>query len=282
MGDEQLYGARRPQFLKLLAPSCLRKLAIPRSFIKYLEQTEVTVHPKATLFSPLMGMFWHVSIVQDGCNVYLGSGWEKLAQAHNLEAGKFVLFRYEGNMVFTVKLFLSDGCLAVPGANIFPRFILQEQINVEDSTDVNHDSGNSRKENTVACSSRKRPKPSASKGKQVIKEEASRVNYPIRSKQLLQFEKVVTAYNISRGQLSVPRRCMDDLFRKIDKVIATDSRGRRWPLELWHGDKESIFTKGWRQFAEKNKVEVGDKCICRFVSERAMRIHVQKKHQLKK
>ncbi|WOK92992.1 B3 domain-containing protein [Canna indica] len=133
MAKEEHRGARRPQFLKLLTPGCFLKLEIPRSFIKYLDKSE---HRKATLFSPLMGNFWHMSIVKEGCNMYLSSGWGSFAQAHNLEAGRFVLFRYEGNMVFTVKLFLSDGCLAEHGANnISPRrILLQEPIDVEDSS----------------------------------------------------------------------------------------------------------------------------------------------------
>lgn len=43
--------------------------------------------------------------------MYLDEGWKEFAEALNLRTGYFVLFRYEVNMVFSVKIFDNTMCL---------------------------------------------------------------------------------------------------------------------------------------------------------------------------
>lgn len=64
----------------------------------------------ATLFSP-NGKFWHVEINHTGQDIYFQKGWSEFAKAHDLHAGYFVVFRYEGNMIFKVKVFDTTGCI---------------------------------------------------------------------------------------------------------------------------------------------------------------------------
>lgn len=65
---------------------------------------------KATLLSP-HGKFWHINLHQEGNDLYLDGGWSDFAKEHDLCTGDFVVFRYEGNMVFTVKVFDVTCCL---------------------------------------------------------------------------------------------------------------------------------------------------------------------------
>lgn len=65
---------------------------------------------KATLLSP-HGKFWHINLHQEGSDLYLDGGWSDFAKEHDLSTGDFVVFRYEGNMVFTVKVFDVTCCL---------------------------------------------------------------------------------------------------------------------------------------------------------------------------
>ncbi|KAJ3698243.1 hypothetical protein LUZ61_001948 [Rhynchospora tenuis] len=100
-------SSKRPQFFRVLIPNPFVKLPIPRKFMKHLDGLQ---HNKATLLSPL-GKFWDIDLHQEGDNLYLDGGWSDFAKAHDLLTGYFVVFRYEGNMIFTVKVFDGTCCL---------------------------------------------------------------------------------------------------------------------------------------------------------------------------
>ncbi|KAF7079362.1 hypothetical protein CFC21_083603 [Triticum aestivum] len=54
---------------------------------------------------------WEVLVVFDGeGHMYLGPGWEHFARAHELQLGYFLVFRYDGDAMFTVKMFDNTMC----------------------------------------------------------------------------------------------------------------------------------------------------------------------------
>nr|XP_045087269.1 B3 domain-containing protein At3g06220-like [Aegilops tauschii subsp. strangulata] len=54
---------------------------------------------------------WDVLVVFDGeGHMYLGPGWEQFARAHELQLGHFLVFRYDGDAMFTVKMFDNTMC----------------------------------------------------------------------------------------------------------------------------------------------------------------------------
>ncbi|KAM3300695.1 hypothetical protein ACQJBY_041617 [Aegilops geniculata] len=54
---------------------------------------------------------WEVLVVFDGeGHMYLGPGWEHFARAHELQFGNFLVFRYDGDAMFTVKMFDNTMC----------------------------------------------------------------------------------------------------------------------------------------------------------------------------
>ncbi|XBH97994.1 hypothetical protein VPH35_127574 [Triticum aestivum] len=54
---------------------------------------------------------WDVLVVFDGeGNMYLGPGWEHFVRAHELQLGYFLVFRYDGDAMFTVKMFDNTMC----------------------------------------------------------------------------------------------------------------------------------------------------------------------------
>lgn len=42
--------------------------------------------------------------------MFFGDGWDELVSALELNEGFSLVFRYEGNMVFTIKVFDKSGC----------------------------------------------------------------------------------------------------------------------------------------------------------------------------
>ncbi|XP_044344921.1 B3 domain-containing protein Os03g0212300-like [Triticum aestivum] len=54
---------------------------------------------------------WDVSVVFDGeGHMYLGPGWEHFARAHELQLGYFLVFCYDSDAMFTVKMFENTMC----------------------------------------------------------------------------------------------------------------------------------------------------------------------------
>nr|XP_045084104.1 B3 domain-containing protein Os03g0212300-like isoform X2 [Aegilops tauschii subsp. strangulata] len=54
---------------------------------------------------------WDVLVVFDGeGHMYLGPGWEQFARAHELQLRHFLVFRYDSDAMFTVKMFDNTMC----------------------------------------------------------------------------------------------------------------------------------------------------------------------------
>ncbi|XP_040381439.1 putative B3 domain-containing protein Os06g0632500 [Oryza brachyantha] len=101
----------RPRFIKLLQQEDLEKMKIPEKFVQqHLTETCTNSHQNAIILSPL-GKFCRVEVEREQPDMLLRDGWAAFLAAHDLSEGNILLFRYEGNMVFTVEVFLENGCL---------------------------------------------------------------------------------------------------------------------------------------------------------------------------
>ncbi|XP_077218662.1 B3 domain-containing protein Os01g0723500-like isoform X2 [Tasmannia lanceolata] len=53
---------------------------------------------------------WHVELSKQTNGTYLQDGWQEFAKAHSLRVSEFLVFRYDGNMRFSVKFFDKTAC----------------------------------------------------------------------------------------------------------------------------------------------------------------------------
>ncbi|XP_042440917.1 putative B3 domain-containing protein Os04g0346900 isoform X3 [Zingiber officinale] len=267
---------RRRSVLKVLCPDSLRKLAIPRDFMKYIE-TKMEFR-KAILISPLVKL-WHIVIERpDKSNtMFFGSGWEKFVQAHSLGNGKMVGFRYEGNMVFTVKSALPEQTVAPSSARhsstarVHNSSRHEQMVPAPSSSRVPSDS-----EESMTGTKRRRTLNTAAQDELPNTRGCSQASEPN-----LKWEVVVTTRSL--GSLNIPKRftCLDQFSREKGEVSVTDSRGRKWPIRLTHRT-ESALGRGLRLMAQENNVEEGDVCIFEVTSDKLIRLQVEKKPQRKK
>jgi hypothetical protein len=56
------------------------------------------------------GKVYNIKIEMDQSDMFFTGGWSQFLVFHDITEANALLFRYEGNMVFTVKVFGSDGC----------------------------------------------------------------------------------------------------------------------------------------------------------------------------
>ncbi|GAB4847040.1 hypothetical protein Ancab_026052 [Ancistrocladus abbreviatus] len=95
------------EFFKVFVPQiCSHRLLIPPAFQKHVEDN---VPQKSTITTPA-NKKWIVSMERDGSNLFFKDGWQEFVNYHTLEFGDFLIFRYDGNSSFTVKLFGKNGC----------------------------------------------------------------------------------------------------------------------------------------------------------------------------
>ncbi|KAF3332154.1 B3 domain-containing protein [Carex littledalei] len=65
----------------------------------------------ATVFSP-RHKTWNIKLTRDrSSDTFFKGNWPEFSKYHKLEVGFKLVFRYEGNMVFRVKVFGLNGCL---------------------------------------------------------------------------------------------------------------------------------------------------------------------------
>jgi hypothetical protein len=74
------------------------------------DEAEVNSLPTALL--SLCGKYWRVNVDRDqsGNLFFSGGGWSRFLSSNHIIQGEALVLRYEGNLVFTVKVFGFNGC----------------------------------------------------------------------------------------------------------------------------------------------------------------------------
>ncbi|KAJ3693389.1 hypothetical protein LUZ60_008869 [Juncus effusus] len=143
MAASQLGGnkplSKIPRFFKILFPDPFAYLKLPHEFYTYLPHE---LPKRATLYVP-GGTNWHVEIHKNDGDVFFGTGWPEFAKAHDLHTGYFLIFRYEGNMVFNITVFDTTCCdkeyARTPVMQSSPEF----SDKIEDSSESSDEIGDS-------------------------------------------------------------------------------------------------------------------------------------------
>ncbi|XP_011083781.1 B3 domain-containing protein Os01g0723500 [Sesamum indicum] len=102
-----MWDLRRPHFITGFDPSlCSERLNIPCSFIKHMEGRA----PGLALLVGPSGNNWYVGLIIVDNGLFLNDGWADFVRDHFLEQGDSLVFRYDGNLHFTVQIFDRSLC----------------------------------------------------------------------------------------------------------------------------------------------------------------------------
>lgn len=96
-----------PSFFQIVkAPLTTDFLRIPPCFVKeHLEEDEESV----VLKGDSGGGTWHVKLERNEDGLFLRQGWKDFHRDNSLKENEFLLFRYDGAMVFSVRIFKVTG-----------------------------------------------------------------------------------------------------------------------------------------------------------------------------
>ncbi|XWS25694.1 hypothetical protein CRYUN_Cryun27aG0089500 [Craigia yunnanensis] len=99
--------SRRPHFLNVFSStSSANRLKIPVGFHRNLEGR---ISGSVLLNGP-SEFSWVVELVQKNDDLFFDEGWADFVRDHSLECGEFLVFRYDGDLVFDVKVFDQSTC----------------------------------------------------------------------------------------------------------------------------------------------------------------------------
>ncbi|XP_059636521.1 B3 domain-containing protein Os03g0620500-like isoform X2 [Cornus florida] len=102
-----MLNAKRPHFLEAFNSSLSSQLLkIPSKFIKHMGGT---TSGSVSLVGP-SGSTWHVDLIQHSDCLFFHDGWAAFVKDHFIEHGDSLVFRYDGNLHFTVQVFDKSSC----------------------------------------------------------------------------------------------------------------------------------------------------------------------------
>jgi hypothetical protein len=82
---------------------------VPAKFVQQYIPKEHLNNRRAIVFGPL-GKVSHIEIEMNQLDVFFSGGWTQFLMFHDITESNALLLRYEGNLVFTVKVFEPNGC----------------------------------------------------------------------------------------------------------------------------------------------------------------------------
>ncbi|KAL6652968.1 hypothetical protein ACP70R_011893 [Stipagrostis hirtigluma subsp. patula] len=101
-------ASRRPQFISLFRTDSMEKMLIPAKFVQQCIPEVHMGNHMAIVLGPL-GKVFPIELEANQLDVFFAGGWSEFMAFHGITKANDLLLRYEGNMVFTVKVFEPDG-----------------------------------------------------------------------------------------------------------------------------------------------------------------------------
>ncbi|XP_010266787.1 PREDICTED: B3 domain-containing protein Os01g0723500-like isoform X3 [Nelumbo nucifera] len=98
---------RKHYFFKIMLPGLpTQQLRIPPNFTRHISKRAAG----RAILEDRKGYRWFVKLKQTSSGIYLGEGWQDFLVDHSILDNEFLLFRYDGNLIFNVKIFGKNGC----------------------------------------------------------------------------------------------------------------------------------------------------------------------------
>uniref|UniRef100_A0ACD5UAG6 Uncharacterized protein n=1 Tax=Avena sativa TaxID=4498 RepID=A0ACD5UAG6_AVESA len=250
------YGSHKPQFIKVLLPDFMEKMLIPPAFVqRYVSEAQQS--SKMAIIASQFGKFRPIEVEEDGHGMFLAGGWPQFLAFHGISEGDVVLFRYEGNMLFKIKVFGLNGCqknLRGKGAGT--------QQNSEKQKEA-HSYG---KHERSSGKEDRRPKGSLSSLNEGPRKKRRFDSFEIGQRPWI--KKKISTYMLKKF-LSLATTFCDSigLVGQCTITLKTSMKSTR----CWQVGARRLKTYGylggeiWRSFCMENKIREGDVCTFHIV-----------------
>ena len=270
-----------------------RMQRIPPTFIKNLA---AEISGTVTLTRSTGGQ-WHVRVWKNPNGTYLEDGWSRFMRENKLGDDEFLVFRYDGNMQFHVKIFGKNG--------VKRSAAMAEEKGVVRS--VKRSRGRPRK--YPICLP---PAGNGENSKTDQKPESFTSNFPYFASSMTrscversfllvggyivyiianQYTKINRLDNISIPipipihlfvpldsciiLQTIPRTFSNSYFPPTrTKVLLRNLAGKAWEAVCFYHIRRHYISGGWIGFARDNSLKLGDTCIFELVQRNVLQVHV--------
>ncbi|KAM1474814.1 hypothetical protein ACFX2I_030782 [Malus domestica] len=262
----------KPSFFKILLGDFSQGLRIPPTFVrKNFNRRSLR---KCDLKGPT-GIRRTVELEDRENGVFFRNGWQGFVKDHHLEAGDLLVFDYDGETKFNVKIYDRSACEKDFEA---AKMNTVNQARVKDEN-VDVATGNYNKERKIRTTSRS-SKYLISRKRRYYVEDTSTGSVLLKSenqcflafsnkKHLLQCVRIPKQLAVAEG-----------LMYK-NTVTLQDPAGRSWLIQLRIRRPSSTdhldISTGWTDCVKANRISPGDTMIFEFVNQGLMRVHIFKK-----
>ncbi|KAL6620229.1 hypothetical protein ACP70R_035368 [Stipagrostis hirtigluma subsp. patula] len=244
----------RPQFISILFPEFSRKMPIPPRFAQNHVMRDNA--RKEALFFSSLGKFWRIGLEREQTHIFFSCGWAEFLMAHGISEGHLLLFRYEGNMLFTVKVFAPSGC--------------QKEYDAASSGRIIDEKSPEKKKPEVSSVSRKRRSDGDNAihaGDKQPERLASVKMKKAHSEPVHLVTKMITACALKRNFAVSRSRCASiGLLTSCTVTLKTSAQSKRsWKVTFRTANTYCYLQSGWKEFCRDNKVREGDQCTINVV-----------------
>ncbi|KAJ4966071.1 hypothetical protein NE237_017920 [Protea cynaroides] len=252
---------KNPQFFKIYLPDhSSQKLKIPPGFINLLNG----VVPNKAILRSRDARVWHVELEQVEGSFFFQNGWQGFVKDQSLQLGEFLVFRYNGDSVFDVKIFGKSGCEKVEPLAYKNCDQAASDIEKEEQPETEEII----KKNTRLR--RKKKKRSAKYGSTRAEKETEMA---LKAAGLPRPKNphFVSSFKPGRPfELFIPGRMIHKHHVKIGpEMTVCDPSGRHWCVKIskWKDGRLS-FARGWSVLCKENNLIIDDRCIFEFTKGR--------------
>ncbi|KAF8688190.1 hypothetical protein HU200_042425 [Digitaria exilis] len=102
-------STHKPQFIRVLQKDFMEKMLIPAKFVQQHITKEFLDMGTATVLGPVAAVF-SIKLEMGQSGMFSAGGWSQFLSFHDITEANALRLRYEGNMIFTVKMFGLRGC----------------------------------------------------------------------------------------------------------------------------------------------------------------------------
>ncbi|TVU13700.1 hypothetical protein EJB05_37120, partial [Eragrostis curvula] len=253
----------RPQFITPLLPCFTEKMVIPPKFVRnHITDVETNSHLPVRL--NLCGKYWRVEPEKDP-----SGGWSWFLASNGITEGEAVLLRYEGNMVFTVKVFGHNGCQKT--------FVKSTKTMPSGKQETEHSERTKMKMEPDAPSSSTGKRKNANKRPRVAEKKRPRVAEKKRPR-----SSATPSNKVSSAPLT-PCFCKATGFSNNCVITLTTSTGKSattsWQVTgcLFNSRTSPQPGHGWTSFCRDNGLKEGDVCTFNIIQATLWHVDIERR-----
>ncbi|CAN1170424.1 Putative B3 domain-containing protein Os03g0621600 [Linum perenne] len=248
--DGQRWLEKGTIFIRVIRQSTVRdrKMMIP-------PQLSWNVLSRSATLIVSNGQQWGVEVIRNNEGIWFcNKGWQRFAEFYSLDFGHFLVFKYKGHSIFSVRIFDRTTSVEID----YPIYNGEE---TDGGADV-ADELNKRKspiENNEEIlqgsnSDHATGEPSSSR-------ELIRITDGFTSERPFFRIQMNSSYT-SRGQPHIPLSFADEHISKEEEWVKLEVGDKVWRIGLSvQQNKDVTLSRGWRSFVGDNSLKPGDVCI---------------------